>query len=68
MVCHPKKSSYPPTDSYYGDDSDLIIKSKPIVLEQLGFGVATLELLQDARAVNIDKQRGMLVAKMKGSM
>jgi hypothetical protein len=69
VICRRKKSAYGYTQSDpYGEDSELLIKSKPIVLDQLGSGSARLEQLTGVKAVKIDKQRGMQVAKMRGTL
>lgn len=70
VICHHKKSAYPYAnpESYYGDDSELLIKHKVRVLEQLGSGGARLDVLEHPKTVKIDKQRGLQVATLSGSL
>jgi hypothetical protein len=70
VICHHKKSAYPYAnpESYYGEDSELLIKHKVRVLEQLGSGGARLDVLEHPKTVKIDKQRGLQVATLSGTL
>ena len=73
VICRKKASPYPYNSAklsgYDGDEDDEpLIKGSPKQLQDVGRGSASIRLLEDSKQVEIDGQRGLEVARIRGSI